>query len=210
MRFIRTLFVIAAVSACMSKGTSSDTATPATPPAAAGPTRAGAPSVDTESAVASEVNPPGDIPDTQAFVKYASTGGGYSLDVPEGWARTETGPNVKFVDKLDGVAVDVATGATAPTAASARSAQVKQIEASGRAVKITEVADVTLPSGKAVMIKYTSNSEPSAVTQKQVRLENEAYLYFSNGKLATLTLWAPQGADNVDQWNRMSKSLRWQ
>jgi hypothetical protein len=25
-----------------------------------------------------------------------------------------------------------------------------------------------------------------------------------------VTLWAPKGADNVDQWNRMSKSFQWQ
>jgi hypothetical protein len=68
---------------------------------------------------------------------------------------------------------------------------------------------VALPGGKAVLIKYTSNSQPNAVTNKQVRLENEAYVFFKNGKTATLTLWAPQGADNVDQWQRMAKSFRW-
>jgi hypothetical protein len=42
-----------------------------------------------------------------------------------------------------------------------------------------------------------------------LRLDNEAYIYFKNGKEAVLRLWAPKGADNADQWARMSKSFRW-
>ena len=195
--------------ACSSKP-SADTSATRTPPSstAAGSTMAQAP-IKPESALAPEVNPPGDIPDTQAFVSYASTAGGYSFDVPEGWARTEAGPNVSFVSKLDGVRLDLTTASAAPTAATARAREAKQIESQARAVTITAVSDVSLPAGKAVVIKYTSNSDPNSVTQKQVRLENEAYLYYKNGKLARLTLWAPQGADNVDQWSRMSKSFRW-
>ena len=97
----------------------------------------------------------------------------------------------------------------APTAATARDNEAKQIEASGHAVTITGVSELTLPNGKAFVIKYTSNSEPNTVTNKRLRLENEAVLYFRNGKEATLTLWAPLGADNVDQWDRMKKSFRW-
>jgi hypothetical protein len=35
------------------------------------------------------------------------------------------------------------------------------------------------------------------------------YVFYKNGKEAMLTVWAPLGADNVDQWNRMAKSFRW-
>jgi hypothetical protein len=171
---------LATASACSSSKPVGDTTATVAPPtqaAAPGSASTQAPVPSTETAVAPEVNPPGDIPDTQAFVRYSSTAGNYSFEVPEGWARTETGPNVSFVSKLDGVKVDVSS--------------------------------VTLPSGNAVMIKYASNSEPNAVTHKQVRLENEAYLIYGNGSMATLTFWAPQGADNVDQWNRMSKSFKW-
>ena len=38
-----------------------------------------------------EVNPAGDIPDNQAYVAYAPPGAGYSVKVPEGWARTTAG-----------------------------------------------------------------------------------------------------------------------
>jgi len=47
------------------------------------------------------------------------------------------------------------------------------------------------------------------VTNKQVRLENNRYLFFHNGQLATLTLSAPVGADNVDQWARIAGSFKW-
>ncbi|SRR5258708_424750 len=163
-----------------------------------------------ESAVAPEINPPGDIPDSQAFVKYTSAAPAYSFEVPEGWARTGNGSSASFVSKLDGVKIDIMPASAAPTAATATSNAAKQIQAQGHAVTITGVTDVTLPAGKAVLIKYDSNSDPNPVTQKQVRLDNQAYLIFSNGQLATLTFWAPKGADNIDQWNRMSRSFRWQ
>jgi hypothetical protein len=59
-------------------------------------------------------------------------------------------------------------------------------------------------------VGYASNSDPDPVSSKQIRQENNTYLFFKNGKLATLTLWAPQGADNVDQWQQMAQSFRWQ
>lgn len=179
----------------------------ASPPAAASPE---APIASTETAVAPEVNPPGDIPDSQVFVSYQSAAGGYRLDVPEGWSRTENGSDAAFVQRFDGVSVALAPATAAPTLASARAGEAARITASGRAVKITDVSAVTLPAGKAVVIRYTSNSEPNAVTNNRVRLENEAFLFFNKGQMATLTLWAPQGADNVDQWTRMSRSFRWQ
>ena len=163
----------------------------------------------TETAVAPEVNPLGDIPDTQAFIKYSNAAGTYQLEVPEGWARTQTGGNVSFVNKFDGVSVTVAPASTAPTAASVRANEAKQIQSQGRAVTITNVSEASLPAGKAVVIKYTSNSEPNSVTNKRVRLENVAYVFYKNGKEEVLTMWAPQGADNVDQWNRMANSFRW-
>jgi hypothetical protein len=130
--------------------------------------------------------------------------------VPEGWARTDTGADVRFVSKLDGVQVSITTASAAPTAASAQAGQVADLLRSGRAVQVTMVQDVQLRAGPAVLVAYTSNSDPDPVTGKQVRLENNAYLFYKNGKLATLTLWAPLGADNVDQWQQMAQSFRWQ
>ena len=86
----------------------------------------------------------------------------------------------------------------------------RESQTQGRAVTINNVSDVSLPGGKAVVVKYTSNSGIDPVTNKQVRLENETYVFSKNGKEAMLTVWAPQGADNADQWQRMAKSFRWQ
>ncbi|AFY91290.1 hypothetical protein [Chroococcidiopsis thermalis] len=162
-----------------------------------------------EPAITPEKNPPGDIPDTQVFVNYKSTVGGYQLEVPEGWARQTKGSNVSFVNKLDGMQIAIANATTAPTANTVKTQQISNLEKSGRAVKVANVKDVTLPNGQAVLIEYTSNSDPDPVTGKQVRLENNNYLFFQQGKLATLRLYAPQGADNVDQWQRISRSFKW-
>jgi hypothetical protein len=209
MRSLVPILVITLGVACTAKdsGTTakSDTTTSTTTASSTTETAIGS----TETAVAPEVSPPGDIPDSQAFVKYANTAGGYQLEVPEGWARTENGADVTFVSKFDGVMVHVASASAAPTAASAQASEVKQIQSQGHAVTITGVSEVNLPAGKAVVIKYTSNSDANQVTNKRLRLENQVYLFYKNGKEAQLTVWAPLGADNVDQWNRMSNSFRW-
>jgi hypothetical protein len=161
-----------------------------------------------ETAVAPEKNPPGDIPDSQAFVTYANAAG-YSLKVPEGWARTETGTDVQFVDKLDAVSVTLSDQKKAISLDQAKTAYVPELEKTGRAVKVESVADVTLPLGHAILIAYSANSEPNPVTSKQVRLEVNRYLIFKAGKMVALDLSARFGADNVDQWQLMSRSFGW-
>ncbi|MGH7603793.1 MAG: hypothetical protein ACRENK_07330 [Gemmatimonadaceae bacterium] len=202
------MFMVAVVACSTKADTTQSIDTLATAQTAS--STAEAPIANSENAVAPEVNPPGDIPDSQVFITYANSAGGYTLKVPEGWARTENGSSVSFVNKFDGVKADVGvTSSGNRNAASVRADEANRIKAQGRAVSINAVSDVKLPAGNAVVIKYTSNSEPNAVTSKKVRLENETYLFFRNGKEAMLTLWAPQGADNVDQWQLMAKSFRW-
>ena len=134
------------------------TQTAQTPPTV-GPTQA--PIASTEQPVAPEQNPVGDIPDTQAFVKYVSSAGGYELDAPEGWSRTESGPNVSFIDKLNGEMVTITDASSAPNASSARTNQVAELQRTGRAVQVTNVKDVQLPSGPIVLVEYTSTrAEP--------------------------------------------------
>ena len=166
------------------------------------------PALSEEKPVQVEKNPPGDIPDSQVFIDYSSPQG-FTLKVPEGWARSDLADGASFVDKLDGVVVLVSKADSAPTVESVKSTYVQEFEKAERAVKIASVKQVKLPAGAAIRIVYTSNSEPNQVTNKQVRLENERYLYFKNGKLATLELYAPRGADNADQWQLMSRSFRW-
>ena len=163
----------------------------------------------TEQPVAPEKNPPGDIPDSQVFIRYASQQGGYELDVPEGWARRTKGENVIFTSKLDGLSAKIADTGKIPDVKSVGKDQAEQLKRTKRAVIIRKIKSVKLKGGKAVCIVYESNSEPDSVTGKQVRLENETYFYCRNNRVAELRLWAPLGADNVDQWVRVSNSFRW-
>jgi hypothetical protein len=60
-----------------------------------------------------------------------------------------------------------------------------------------------------LIVKYESKSETNPVTNKRVRLKDEAYAFYKYGKIAILILWAPMGADNADQWKLISESFRW-
>jgi len=168
----------------------------------------GPPASAAEKPVQPEKSPPGDIPDSQVFIDYTSPEG-FTLKVPEGWARSDRADGASFVDKLDGVVVSVSKADAAPTVDSAKADYVAKLKAAGRAVQVSAVKQVKLSAGTAIRIVYTSNSEPNAVTNRQVRLENERYLYFKDGKLVALEFYAPKGADNVDQWQLMSNSFRW-
>lgn len=166
------------------------------------------PSMAAERAVAPEKNPPGDIPDSQVFVTFRSLAG-FIVKVPEGWARTERKDGARFADKFNVVDISIGASAAAPTITSVKDDQAVDLVKNGRAVKIMEIGNVSLPAGPAVLVVYKSNSEPNQVTNKQLRLESNRYLLFKNGKLATLDLTAPFGADNVDQWKVIADSFRW-
>jgi len=161
-----------------------------------------------ERPVAREKNPPGDIPDSQVFVAYGSALG-FSLKVPEGWARTDRSDGAKFADKYNAIDVAVSSASAAPTTASVTKREAAELVSTGRAVTIRAVKGVKLRSGPAILIEYASNSEPNPVTNKQLRLENHRYLVYRGGKLAAINLSAPLGADNVDQWQLISNSFQW-
>jgi hypothetical protein len=161
-----------------------------------------------ERPLAPEKSPPGDIPDDQVFITYRSPRG-FSLKVPEGWARREGPAGVSFEDKYGRIEVALLPADTAPTAAEVAATEVPELVNTGHAVKIGSVTDVRLPSGPAVRIAFTSNSEPNPVTNKRIRLESERFLIAHGGERASLTLSAPAGADNADQWKLMADSFRW-
>lgn len=161
-----------------------------------------------EAPIAKEKNPPGDIPDDQAFVSYTSPLG-FSLKVPEGWARTDGPDRVSFADKYNEINVTVESSKGAPSVGSVRAGQAAELERTGRAVKVSDVTDAKLATGAGVKIAYTANSQPSAVTGKQIRLECERFVIGHGDKLAQVSFCAPEGADNVDQWVLMSNSFAW-
>ena len=159
--------------------------------------------------VAAEKNPPGDIPDNQAFVAYKSPLG-FSFKVPEGWARREFPGGVSFNDKYNELQVAVSPQASAPTLTSLKVNEVAALEKSPKAIRVTGVKALALPAGQALVVHYAANSDPNPVTNKAIRLDNARYYFWKAGKLATLTVSAPAGADNADQWLLMARSFAWQ
>lgn len=173
----------------------------------AGPIAA-APAAARETAVPPEKNPPGDIPDSQVFVQYNSPSG-FGMKVPEGWARDDRAQGTRFSDKYNIIDLVVSKADQAPSAALSKTREAAELQKDGRAVEIRSVKDVELKSGAAVLISYASNSGANAVTNKRIRLEHDRYLMFRNGTIVTLDMFAPLGADNVDQWRLMSNSFQW-
>jgi hypothetical protein len=162
-----------------------------------------------EKPAAPEKNPPGDIPDNQVFIDYRSPLG-FKVKVPEGWARRESSDGVTFNDKYNTIALLESQRSDPVTVATVKQQDVAELEKTGKGVRVTAVKSVKLPAGSAVVVSYSSNSEPNPVTEKAIREENERYFFWQNGKLVTLTLSSPYGADNADQWDLMAKSFRWQ
>ena len=158
--------------------------------------------------IPAEKNPPGDIPDNQAFVLFKSPMG-FSVKVPEGWARRDEPGGVRFSDKYNAVQVMVVPQAAVPTRASLKANQIARLEKSPMAIRVNAITPVTLPSGAGFDVTYGANSDPNAVTNKAIRLDNARYYLWKSGKLATLTLSAPAGTDNVDQWRLMANSFTW-
>ena len=154
-----------------------------------------------------ETNPPGDIPDTQVFVTYQ--GQGFSVQVPEGWARTGSGSAVAFTDKYNSITITTIAALQAPTAATARSQEIPKIKAAESGFANPNVQVVQRPAGHVVLITYTADSRPNAVTGKVAVEAVERYEFYRNGKELVLTLAAPKGSDNVDPWHKVTTSFAW-
>lgn len=157
-----------------------------------------------------EVNPSGDIPDNRAFVAYSPPSGGFSVKIPEGWARVEAGEAVTFTDKLNSIRMETVVAAAAPTIQSAQQNEVPKIQAAVANFKAGEVTSVTRKAGAAVLITYGADSAPDPVTGKVVYDAVERYEFWKAGTEVVLTLSGPQGADNVDPWRIVTDSFGWQ
>jgi hypothetical protein len=189
------LALVGALSAC---------STPATSP----PTSSGIPST-VPSSFPTEVSPPGDVPDTQAYVVFTSADHTYSIKVPEGWAQSTKAGVTTFTDKLNSIAIASSASAAAPTVPSVRSATVPNIAASVPKFALGTIAAFKRPGGSGVMVTYLDDSPPSAVTGSVVRNAVELFVFWKNGKRVSVTLTSPQGADNVDPWNIVTRSFAW-
>ena len=106
---------------------------------------------------APEVVAPGDIPDNQVFVAFASSDGVYTVKVPEGWARTETGGVVTFTDKYNSIAVQSSPAAAAPTVESMTTNGLSDVT-SDPTFTLIDVKPVTRKAGTGVLATYEIGS----------------------------------------------------
>jgi hypothetical protein len=152
--------------------------------------------------------PPGDIPDTTAYVPYAVPGAGYSVSTPEGWSRSSSGGAVSFTDKLNAVRI-AAQPALAPiTVASVRRTVVPMLARTTKGFKLQSVTAVTRQGGPAIRTAYLGYSKPDPVTGKFGVIAIERYDFSHRGRDVIVTLSAPNGSDNVDPWTKVTNSLR--
>jgi hypothetical protein len=189
------------------------TGTPASP--VSGSAAAVAPAASPSTAApgpsprATELNPPGDIPDNAAYVAYTPAGGGYAVKVPEGWARTSSGTTTSFTDKLNRIEVSSATAPAEPTVASVTSTEIAALTASVPGFAKGTVSSTVRKGGTVILLTYQGDSAPDQVTGKVVRDAFERYTFYRAGTRIDLTLSGPTNADNVDPWRIVSDSLRW-
>jgi hypothetical protein len=156
---------------------------------------------------APETLPPGDIPDTTAYVAYAVPGAGYSVSIPEGWSRTSAGGVVAFTDKLNAVRISAAAAHGPVTVASVRQSLLPKLSSSVKGYKLQSVSAVKRTAGVAVRTVYLGYSARDPVTNKFGVLTFERYDFLHKGRVVTLVLSSPTGSDNVDPWKKVTDSL---
>lgn len=161
----------------------------------------------TSSSQQVEVNPPGDIPDNQAFVP--DSGKGFTVSVPEGWARTQQPSAVVFQDKYNSITITSNIAAAAPTVASARRSELPAIQAAAKGYTAGAITSVQRKAGGAVLITYHALSWVNPVTGKVANEAVERYEFWRAGREVVLTLSAPVGSDNVDPWRKVTDSFIW-
>jgi hypothetical protein len=145
-----------------------------------------------------EPNASGDIPDTQAFVRYTSPAG-YSVLFPEGWSRTVQPSRVTFTSNFNGEAILLR----------ARSSPEVAVRGLAPRVSAVKVSKAVLAGISVPLVRFTAPSASDPVTGKSVRLDGEAYVFVRGARQAVLYLWAPHGADNADQWKKIAQSFHW-
>ena len=219
-RGLRALFAISAIAAAIplagcggGGGSSSSTTASQTQPTTAGATttaatgKASCGSSVTPSSSEAASTAQGDIPDNQQFLTFQNRASGYSIQYPEGWARSGSSSNVNFQDKSNTITILVAPGTT-PTMASV-SSQLKQQAAADPCISAGKPQSVTVGPNQAIKVTYTTRGAKSPVTGQRNKVSVDRYVFFKGGKVATVDLSNPVGVDNVDAYRMISESFRW-
>lgn len=213
------LATLATVGACASTtpstttppqpSTASSAATPSADPSATQSSAQPSSAPSSSGPQAKETNPAGDIPDNQAFVPYTQPKAGFTVKVPEGWARTDLADGASFTDRLNGIVVQSRPAAKPATAADIKQQAKPAVTSNLSNYQLSSVKDVTLPAGPAIQAVYTASAPPDQVTGKTVQDDVLVYTITGTGKQAVLALVGPHGADNVDPWKIVADSFRW-
>jgi hypothetical protein len=206
MRKLPALITVAIAVAAAGCGSSSSSTSSAAPAASASATTSSSSSGVNPNQ--HETLPPGDIPDTIAYVPYAVPGAGLTVSAPEGWSRSNGRGSVTFTDKLNEIQLFTLPASGPVTVSAAQSTEVRKIASSVTTFKLQSVTAVSRPVGTAVRIAYLGDSKPDPVTGKVGTLAFERYDFFHNGKEVVLVLSSPNGSDNVDPWKKVTSSLR--
>jgi len=159
---------------------------------------------------ASESNPPGDIPDNQAFVAFSPVDRLFTVSIPEGWARHDDAVATSFTQSYNTVRIERTAASTKPTVQSARDQELPRLRAADPGVSGGEVSSIQRAGGPALLLRYQADSAPNAVTGKSIRLDVERYEFWSAGTEVALVLSGAQGSDNVDPWRTITDSFHWQ
>ncbi|MFL5860169.1 MAG: hypothetical protein ACJ780_05250 [Solirubrobacteraceae bacterium] len=155
-----------------------------------------------------ETLPPGDIPDTIAYVPYTDRALGLTISTPEGWSRVTQHGHLVFTDKLNRVDVFTAPTTTAPTLTTIKQSELPSITHSVKTFHLQSISTVTRHAGPAVRLAYLGDSKPNLVTGKVGTLAFERYDFFHRGREYVVLVSSPKGSDNVDPWRIITNSLR--
>ena len=218
-RLVLALMAGAAIVACTTSPTTT-TASSSNPPNSAGPTNSAAsPSPGSacanespapiEPPVPIESNPPGDIPDTIQYPRYAPKGAPFTVVHPEGWARKNGPAMVTFTQNLFAMTVSWSPATGAPTVATAKTNDVALLHCTEAAFRLESIQPVQLPAGSSVLIRFQANSKPNSVTGKESRVEVFRYELYRNGTEVVLSLAAPVNSDVVDPWRTIRQGIKW-
>jgi hypothetical protein len=204
------LAIVLVLAGCGSSGSGSSSQT-----TSATATPSGQSTSPTTSSSSSGVNPnqreslpPGDIPDTIAYVPYSDRALGLTISTPEGWSRMTHAGHLVFTDKLNRVEVFTAPSSTAPTPASVKASELPAIARSVKTFRLQSISSVAPHAGPAVRMAYLGDSRPDPVTGKVGTLAFERYDFFHNGREYVVLVSSPKGSDNVDPWRIITNSVR--
>jgi hypothetical protein len=167
------------------------------------------PASGSSAAATAESNPPGDIPDNQAFVPFTPPEQLFTVSVPEGWARTTEGTATVFTDKSNSIRLETRTPTTAPTVETARADEVPILEATTPGFHLGGISVVDRKAGRVVLITYTATSPPNPVTRKSGTDAVERYEFWRRNDEVIVSLSGAVGSDNVDPWRTITDSLQW-